>query len=638
MASEMGGSFHGAHNFEIHDSIFMDGINHNGEGLSEFYKLCDPAAIFDTDKRVSVTGATTFTDHQCLWLSGPLGMGKTTLAQTMVEEWAGKKRAIATFFFSPQVNSNSAPSSWTSWTRKVSENIGNESQIRPSDRTRERIPLVLTPSYQLARSIPDVKKHILSTIKRDPSILDAVLKKQFNEFILNPLRDLPSRHKPIIILIDALDECRDTQVQEDLLKFLITSRPERNISELMETISTAHPQHTTPQRTPETDPDIEIYMKKYLSQIRKNTGDSFQYDDRTITELVNRSCGQFIFASTVVQYVGDNKRNPSRQIDDIMKATTFGHRPNARPFQNLDTLYLNILVNSESDRHTLVYLLGWILATGGNVSLSQLDRLCYLHDGDSLTTLRPLQSLLQIPIIQSDASVHTETHVRIFHASFMEFLTDATRSRQYFINLPRIYSEMCAVELINRIEDLYINAIIPRPSTITTHDDRLFIIKENLQTLYHIEASMSPFYMVVMSVQQIMSMEFLGVVVRFWKTVISVNLEVLCIFPFNSREWRYILWMTLFGMIISYISLVCIGSILNNHFHFLQPWAKVIPVIMFLSPGGIAFFLSALYSSYIPPRITASIYAEVYVFVFLSPLTIFIFAYFHSIPIPIRNF
>ncbi|KAF9000004.1 hypothetical protein BDQ17DRAFT_727071 [Cyathus striatus] len=581
-------------------------------------------------------------------------MGKTTLAQTMVEEWAGKKRAIATFFFSPQVNSNSAPSSWTSWTRKVSENIGNESQIRPSDRTRERIPLVLTLSYQLVRSIPDVKKHILSTIKRDPSILDAVLKKQFNEFILNPLRDLPSRHKPIIILIDALDECRDTQVQEDLLKcisdctttstahygikFFITSRPERNISELMETISTAYLQHTTLQRTPEMDSDIEIYLKKYLSQIRKNTGDSFQYDDRTITELVNRSCGQFIFASTVVQYVGDNKRNPSRQIDDIMKATTFGHRPNARPFQNLDTLYLNILVNSESDRHTLVYLLGWILATGGNVSLSQLDRLCYLHDGDSLTTLRPLQSLLQIPIIQSDASVDTETHVRIFHASFMEFLTDATRSRQYFINLPRIYSEMCAVELINRIEDLYINAIIPRPSTITTHDDRLFIIKENLQTLYHIEASMYPFYMVVMSVQQIMSMEFLGVVVRFWKTVISVNLEVLRIFPFNSREWRYILWMTLFGMIISYISLVCIGSILNNHFHFLQPWAKVIPVIMFLSPGGIAFFLSALYSSYIPPRITASIYAEVYVFVFLSPLTILFSHIFIVFPFPFEIF
>ncbi|KAF8999293.1 hypothetical protein BDQ17DRAFT_1216395, partial [Cyathus striatus] len=264
-----------------------------------------------------------------LWLSGPLGTGKTSIAQTMAEEWAAQKRVFATFFFSPQVDS--------------------------PEQKGELIPIILTLAYQLARSVPDIERHIVLTIRRDPSIFDAVMSKQFKELILPPLEDLRHNEVPLIFLIDALDEFRNAKGQKDFLelvtsydtytnhgiKFLISSRPERLISEYMHETSTAECLlHISLERTSKTDSDIALYLAKEFRRILLNNP-TFQYGDYTISELVDRASGQFIFASTIVKYLGENNHNPTQQLEDIMKVTPADS--NSRPSQNLDALYFTIL-------------------------------------------------------------------------------------------------------------------------------------------------------------------------------------------------------------------------------------------------------------------------------------------------------
>ncbi|KAF8999262.1 hypothetical protein BDQ17DRAFT_1500594 [Cyathus striatus] len=201
------------------------------------------------------------------------------------------------------------------------------------------------------------------------------------------------------------------------VKFFVSSRQENHISILMQKIYVAKClEIVSLERTSETDSDIEKYLEKEFSSIQENTP-TFRYDDSIISELVDRSSGQFIFASTIAKYVGDTKENPRLQLDHVV-GSSLSHS-SARPFQNLDALYFNILSNSGSNPRTLTYLLGFILSSGGKLSLPELDKLCSLQEGDSIVKLRPLHSLLRMPGDTSESGIEN-TRIQILHASFEE--------------------------------------------------------------------------------------------------------------------------------------------------------------------------------------------------------------------------
>ena len=71
----------------------------------------------------------------------------------------------------------------------------------------------------------------------------------FDKLLRDPLHSISMPHtfKPILVILDALDECGDSEAQEDLanllkdktwtltpnLRFLVTSRPEEGITPLL---------------------------------------------------------------------------------------------------------------------------------------------------------------------------------------------------------------------------------------------------------------------------------------------------------------------------------------------------------------------------------------------------------------------
>ncbi|PPQ80040.1 hypothetical protein CVT25_001401, partial [Psilocybe cyanescens] len=163
-------------------------------------------------------------DNFVLWLYGPAGAGKSAIAQTFAELCVKKKRLLASFFFS-----------------------------RSDSRRNDAKALVATLAYQVTLNIPKSRKIIKAAIDKNPAIFQLDFQTQFQTLILDPLLRISGtgifrsrKSFPGLIIIDGLDECQGTDVQNTILntisnalqqrrpalpfRILIASRPEYHLT------------------------------------------------------------------------------------------------------------------------------------------------------------------------------------------------------------------------------------------------------------------------------------------------------------------------------------------------------------------------------------------------------------------------
>ena len=115
----------------------------------------------------------------------------------------------------------------------------------------EKTPLVATLVYQLVKSIPEIRAHVLEVVEGDPALFSCSIEAQIEALIVKPLNAVATNEtlapillsRPRLIILDGLDEYRTTSSQTQILNaistavkdihiplcFLIASRPEQNI-------------------------------------------------------------------------------------------------------------------------------------------------------------------------------------------------------------------------------------------------------------------------------------------------------------------------------------------------------------------------------------------------------------------------
>ncbi|KIJ38103.1 hypothetical protein M422DRAFT_33449 [Sphaerobolus stellatus SS14] len=151
-----------------------------------------------------------------LWLYGPAGAGKSTIAQTIAEQCdKGPKNLAFSYFFSRR-NANQ------------------------SDLTR----FIPTFAYQLVLTVPSLDTSVREAVRSDPSIFARSLETQAQELIVKPLKAMTEQLPFMVVVIDGLDEYSEDDEKcplEDLVFILIrvltglpfriffASRPERYI-------------------------------------------------------------------------------------------------------------------------------------------------------------------------------------------------------------------------------------------------------------------------------------------------------------------------------------------------------------------------------------------------------------------------
>jgi len=358
-------------------------------------------------------------DHRVFWLNGLAGTGKSTIAQTFAEIGFADGKLGASFFCSRDFDDRS-----------------NLQEILP------------TLAFQLAYRYLPFREKLLRVLRANPGIGQESLCLQMEKIIVGPLKSTRIR---TLIIIDALDECRDEDPASAILsvlsryvdeipnvKFFITGRPEPRIRsgfrlESLRPITEVLKLHNVERSS--VDSDIKLFFKTRFAEIAKTRSDcDFTQDwpnPSDISILCKKAAGFFIYASTVVKFVAFKNRIPTEQLDRIISLpqhTTHEGR------SGIDLLYTQVLVQAVDDMdpdaeetysHFRI-VVGAVLLVFNPLSTTALSSL--LKVSGISTTLRPLHSLLLIP-------ENTEDPIRTFHKSFPDFLMDPVRckDKRFFV-------------------------------------------------------------------------------------------------------------------------------------------------------------------------------------------------------------
>ncbi|KAJ3512974.1 hypothetical protein NLJ89_g3218 [Agrocybe chaxingu] len=372
-----------------------------------------------------------------LWLHGPAGAGKSALEQTIAELCRSQGVLLASFFFSRTIPNRSD---------------GNS--------------LIPTLAYQLMSAIPLIRSYVKVYIKQDPNIFHRTRDVQMRKLILEPLNSLRARINvyfkkkmasegrfPRVVVIDGLDECADPKVQSDILqiifytihnlklpiRFLLASRPEPHITHIFEGrqqlphISISRINLAFDQNA---NKDIHTFLVKEFQKIRRlhpELSSSWPLED-DIQALVRKASGQFIYASTVVDFLQSADHRP----DDRLKVVLGLSPPhdNDAPFTQLDALYSYILSTGKNIQASLSVLALLILPSSRPQVVSllgiyttpyMLERLLRLRRGDVRLLLNNFLSLVTFNGSREPIQIH--------HASLPDFLCDKDRSGPYYIDI-----------------------------------------------------------------------------------------------------------------------------------------------------------------------------------------------------------
>ena len=369
--------------------------------------------------------------QRVFWLNGLAGTGKSTIAQTFAEMTFADGKLGASFFCSRDFVDRS-----------------NLQMILP------------TLAFQLAYRYPPFRKELLGVLKATPDAGRESLCLQMKKLIVGPFRANPI---PTLIIIDALDECKDEEPASAILsvlsrympdiptvKFFITGRPEARIrsgfrlKSLLPITEVLKLHEVKPEVV---DSDIKLFFRSQLADLTENRSDCDSVGDwpspSDIKILCEKAAGFFIYASTVVKFVASEDDLPTQRLALI---TSLPESTIEEGKSGVDQLYTKVLqqafINVHPDNsqkyHCFRTVVGAVLLILNPISVESLSDLLGHNTQYIKNTTRSLHSLLLVP-------EGTEDPIRVFHKSFPDFLMDPYRceDKRFFVE-----PKGCHVELL----------------------------------------------------------------------------------------------------------------------------------------------------------------------------------------------
>ena len=381
-----------------------------------------------------------FTKPPVYWLNGLAGTGKSTIAQTVAERLFADGQLGASFFCS----------------RDFSDR-GNLNFIFP------------TLAVQLARRYTEFRSAFVPLVQSDRGVLYESLDKQMEKLVAGPLKE--SKISTVVV-IDALDECKDEEPASTILsvlgqfvsripkvKFFLTGRPEPRIREgfrLPPLVGTADTfiLHNVERNL--VNNDIRLFLKRsFLELARHRSGLDGWPTREQLNLLCKRAAGFFVYAVATVKFISHRNSNPKKRLDCLLQSpesTTHEGKTEFKPETTLNLLYTSILQEAfgrddPEDDHKIRSVLGGMILAANPLSPSAIATLLGFDTEDIFPLLSSIGSLL---ILQEDV----DQPVRPFHKSFADFITDPTRctNKRFYISPPSHHPELvvCCLKLMDQ--------------------------------------------------------------------------------------------------------------------------------------------------------------------------------------------
>jgi hypothetical protein len=347
------------------------------------------------------------------WLKGDSGSGKSAIMYTSCQAFANKSLLGASFFFSRDQES------------------------------RSKIDFVFTTlAHRLSFTFPQLRSHIAQALQDTTLLASLSLRRHLRELILIPIRrEARSLTSPIVIIIDALDECEGALIENPIaqfidilaselealddilpLKFLVTSRPHDHLLR-------AFARNQVKQRTNvlylrDVEPSIqENDLRLFIETRLRDLAAQYQVSDgienwpshNDVSDVLGFSGGLFISAATLLrmmEFKGEDANwDPRRVLSRIRRSNSFG----------IDEVYREVLRTAarrhktEKEKDDLRFLLAFIVLSFDRLAARDID------------ALLGIQSQKFIPALRSVIYAPGGGLLRAEHASFHDFMIDSNR-------------------------------------------------------------------------------------------------------------------------------------------------------------------------------------------------------------------
>ena len=352
------------------------------------------------------------------------GTGKSTIARTVAHKFSEQERLGASFFFS-----------------------------RDSGDINQAGKFFASIAVQLANISDVLSRYICEAIQRQRDIANKGLRDQWKRLVYEPLSRMETQSlaSPLLLVIDALDECDNGNDIELILQLLAEARDLRKIRlQIFLTSRAERPIRNGFKKIPESEHqdfilhdisssvienDLSIFLHSELEEIREAGSLSTNWPGEEDAQLLIKSAsGLFIYVATACRFLKD-----SIFPDESFLLVLQGDFGDSSPLERLDQIYTQVLKSSiwrnchernKEERSDLFrQVIGSLVILFDPLSSAALSTLLGLQPRKSKVLLELLHSVLNIP----ESLV---APVRLLHPSFRDFLLDRQRcqDQQFWVD------------------------------------------------------------------------------------------------------------------------------------------------------------------------------------------------------------
>lgn len=354
-------------------------------------------------------------DRSICVLDGVAGIGKSTVAKTAAELAAVDGTLGASFFF-----------------------------LRDEDKRKTVKSFFLTLAYYLSCRYPQLAVHINKTLARDPGVTEHVLSEQFNCLIAEPLQTSLGGEKPILLVIDALDECDEDNAMTILslfarcvsriprLRIFVTARPEQHIETTPAQRHLYKLFHLHDIDNSVVEADIRLYINARLSKeqvqqaLPRLPSPIWEPTPQQKDILVGTAGKLFMIAATTVDFILDrNRMNPAHQLVILLHGISPTDFLGAKHNTAMDPVYVKIIRAAAQNHQDGDWVRHFHACVGTIVLLRDplpYDSLAVLTGRSTEEVIRTLSNLHSLLAPCGDA-------FRIHHKSFLDFISDPDRCK-----------------------------------------------------------------------------------------------------------------------------------------------------------------------------------------------------------------
>jgi WD40 repeat protein len=388
--------------------------------------------------------------QRVLWLSGPAGTGKSAIAHTIANWFKDLGELGSCFCFDRDLK---------------------------DDKRHEKV--FSTIARDLADRDPEMRRTLAHAVEHDNALKNTTdIIQQWHKLFMKPLENLSgSRLRPVLIVIEALDESGEVETRRDLLRILagklqekdlpqitelppnfrifVTSRPLRDIDN--EFRDARHIQRLSMDDIPEATSkrDIHTLVSHELKQVSG-------LGDKECGDLASKADGLFEWARLACKYI-QHPPPGSYPIDRFNAVMSHDHGERRNLLYGMYSFILG--ENMGKDRYTNAEyqralakfhsVMGQILASVEPFRLDALNKMRshFPDKGERYkveVVVHYMGSLLS-------GTTNPSSPIRPLHASFREFLTDRSSSGDFFVDLSKSQHDLAFASLGVMEHDLRFN-------------------------------------------------------------------------------------------------------------------------------------------------------------------------------------